>query len=511
MPFIFTPNSFKALLFTPVVLSVPLAVISTTSESCMDAADLLFKLGDVRLDRTAGELCSQAISKKTAVVKNLADDRAQEARFHRFVNNDKIDPEKLIEPIVFKTSDFCSQRKHVLLIQDTTDFRFEAANKGSRTDIGLVGHDRSIGFSAHTTLAQDAQNHECLGIADLQMMRKTEKSKLTPYERNCQRIEEKTSYRWLEAVQSVSALIDRSTMQTFVADRESDIYELYNICHELKCQYVIRSSVDRNTNVEKEPKITYRPTRQRIRQFYSLTELLNSQEILFEYEDLVPRISGSRKERIACFQVKALKTEILRTSRKGYSNDLPRTLPINCLEVKEINSSVSEPIYWRLITSHPIESIEDCKNIIGYYKARWNIEQLFRSTKKTGLKVEENQGKSYEALANIACIALISGCHTMQLVKARDPDSNCESPVELVFEKDSIPILDSLNKKYQGKTQKQMNMASHGSLTWAAWIIARMGGWKGYLSQGQPGPITMRRGLEKFAVFEQGWIAARMT
>jgi hypothetical protein len=42
----------------------------------------------------------------------------------------------------------------------------------------------------------------------------------------------------------------------------------------------------------------------------------------------------------------------------------------------------------------------------------------------------------------------------------------------------------------------------------AAWIIARLGGWKGYASERKPGPITMHHGLTRFASIATGWLAA---
>ena len=43
------------------------------------------------------------------------------------------------------------------------------------------------------------------------------------------------------------------------------------------------------------------------------------------------------------------------------------------------------------------------------------------------------------------------------------------------------------------------------SLAWAAWIVARLGGWSGYQSQRPPGIITMEKGLEKFNPLFLGW------
>jgi len=60
----------------------------------------------------------------------------------------------------------------------------------------------------------------------------------------------------------------------------------------------------------------------------------------------------------------------------------------------------------------------------------------------------------------------------------------------------------------QNKTQVQNNY-SECELSWASWVIARLGGWKGYTKQRPPGPITMKRGLDKFDLIYQGWLLAK--
>ena len=57
----------------------------------------------------------------------------------------------------------------------------------------------------------------------------------------------------------------------------------------------------------------------------------------------------------------------------------------------------------------------------------------------------------------------------------------------------------------EGKTEKQKNQLPRNQLSWAAWVIARLGGWKGYQSQPPPGPITMKRGLDKFATLLEAY------
>nr|MCS3812219.1 hypothetical protein [Mucilaginibacter sp. X4EP1] len=62
-----------------------------------------------------------------------------------------------------------------------------------------------------------------------------------------------------------------------------------------------------------------------------------------------------------------------------------------------------------------------------------------------------------------------------------------------------------MNKKLEGETDKLKNPSPANTLKWATWIIARMGGWKGYASQRKPGPIVLQKGLVKFYNVYEGW------
>jgi hypothetical protein len=61
-----------------------------------------------------------------------------------------------------------------------------------------------------------------------------------------------------------------------------------------------------------------------------------------------------------------------------------------------------------------------------------------------------------------------------------------------VFEPDDIPLLEAWCAKLEGKTERQKNPHPKGSLAYAAWVCARLGGWTGYY--GKPGPVVMLNG-----------------
>ena len=74
---------------------------------------------------------------------------------------------------------------------------------------------------------------------------------------------------------------------------------------------------------------------------------------------------------------------------------------LNDLEVKEINAvGATNPIQWRILTTHAIHNYEHAIDVISKYRLRWYIEQLFRLLKAKGFAVESSELKTGWVYAN---------------------------------------------------------------------------------------------------------------
>jgi hypothetical protein len=213
---------------------------------------------------------------------------------------------------------------------------------------------------------------------------------------------------------------------------------------------------------------------------------------------------GKRSARLAWMAVRFGRVHIRRPGNCSDPN-APEQIELFAIEVRELNPPPGEQaIIWRLLTTHTIETVAQALAVIGWYRLRWHIEQLFRTLKRQGLRIEESVVEDGEALKKLAVIALIAATITMQLVLARVADSP-GPPASRVFSQEQIEVLRALQKKLQGRTLKQQNPYPIDSLTWAGWTIARLGGWTGYRSDKSRGPITMRDGLERFNAMVDGY------
>lgn len=66
---------------------------------------------------------------------------------------------------------------------------------------------------------------------------------------------------------------------------------------------------------------------------------------------------------------------------------------MNFVEVREIDPPQGEqPVLWRLVTTEPIDTIEQIAAVIDSYRCRWIIDDFFKAL-KTGCRYQELQLK----------------------------------------------------------------------------------------------------------------------
>jgi hypothetical protein len=213
----------------------------------------------------------------------------------------------------------------------------------------------------------------------------------------------------------------------------------------------------------------------------------------------IPAAPG-RKEREAEVAVR-FSAVVLRKPSHGAAADLPASVTLTLVDVRETcKPKAGEPIHWRLLTTHAVTNVEEARRIVDLYRMRWTIEQFFRTLKTAGFDIEDTDIGEPRAMINFVAAATAAAITVMQLVQARD--GTTEQTLLQAFEPSDQPLLEALSAKLEGKTARQKNPYPKGSLAFAAWVIARLGGWTGYY--GKPGPRVMREGLDDFKRIKYG-------
>jgi len=401
-------------------------------------------------------------------VRLLGGNRAGEMQLTRFLRNRKVTVEAMTCEAFSRTARSVSGR-HVLAIQDTTSLRED-------------GSGRSL--QAHPTIAVDAESGDLLGLVHMDMLSRDGGKKKT---RSLRAFEDKESRRWLDGACAAEGLVDSGALYvTVLADRESDIYEAFAL-KPARVDMVVRASHNR---------------------------CLEDGERMFEHVSALPEAgrfeielaaTPGRSARKATLAVRFSRVEIPRPKRRGSTrNGLPASVPLHIVDVVEINPPEGvKPAHWRLLTSHEVDTFTKARWVAGLYRQRWLIEELFRTLKTRGFDIERVSVAEgpFEKLATAAMIAAVT---VLQLVRARDGTTN--RPLGDIFETDEQDAIEAICQTLEGKTDRQKNPHPKGSLAFASWVCARLGGWSGYY--GKPGPIVMLRGLHRLRAMQHGWSAA---
>lgn len=425
----------------------------------------------------------------------MSSSEADQKGAYRFLSNEKVEEKKLISAVKERSSYLCSGRD-VLVIQDTTEINLENhRNRLKRgTGIGLTGNNKDLGFFLHGSIVLDAENETMLGFSDIQLWHRQEDQE-DKEQRQYQSlpIEEKESYKWVKACIDSKEQLKEARLVTFIEDREGDIYEQFAMIPDDRTHLLIRCCRDRK--IEGSSK---------------LYEKLENQPLAGEYKiELVRDIRKGIESRVASVEIRYCRVSIAKPQKvKGAG--LPKAVEVYAVEVKEIDVAAgSTAILWRILTTHVVSNYENALSIVKKYRLRWYIEQLFRLLKEKGFRIESSELETGWAIRKLSVMTLNAALRVMQLLLAENNDRS--QPVAEVFDEGEIACLAALNKTLEGDTEKSKNKHNPTLLSWATWVIARLGGWKNYNSKRPPGPILLKKGMDRFNNIYQGWKMARAT
>lgn len=423
----------------------------------------------------------------TAVVRQLADNRTERIGIQRFFRNPNVTAKEIVHTAGVRTGEAAAGR-HVLLIQDTTEINYEAKAQRKR-NLGRVGNGTDVGLFAHPALAIDAEDGSVLGLAGATIWRRV-KTKDKNYQNLP--IEAKESHRWIATPQMACDHLGAASTVTIIADREADIYEIFTRLPNDRTHVLVRSNHDRAVVGGK-------------RLSDALAEQDKAGEIAFE----LPARPGRRKRSVR-LAVRFTRVELRQPARGADPRD-PETVSLYAVEAREIDPpSDEDAILWRLLTTHAVTTLGEATRIVEWYRLRWAIEQLFRTLKSQGIDIESSLLEDGKALEALVATALIAATMVLQLVHGRG-EAGWTLPAARVFTTADVAVLTVIIPQIEGRTEKQRNRHPEGSLAWAAWAIARLGGWGGYASERPPGPITFATGLKRFRAMAEGFALGRKT
>lgn len=430
------------------------------------------ELGDDRLRKRAQLMLAAVLKRPGASLPVAMQSVAAREAAYRFLSNRQVTLGRVLESHVESTVARARSAKKVLLVSDTTEFKFSTEREG----LGMLSSRRRNGFLGHFTLAVTADGcRRPLGVLGVETLTRAErKRKRDHFARK--KDPHRESLRWQRCAEAASHLVE-GVEAIHVMDREADIYELLAALAGAGQRFIIRSSQDRSVE---EGRLVSTVAAAAAR--FSREVKLSGRATAKAPESR--RTHPARRARIAQLAVSVTRVA-LRKATSACDPNLPASIPVNVVRVWEPDPPAGqEPVEWRLFTTEPIETQKQIETIVDNYRARWVIEEYFKAL-KTGCDFESSQLESLHNLQNLLGIYIPAAWQLLILRSvARDEP---QRPATTVLTLTQIAVLRLIK---QGKPLPTEPLVSD-----VAAAIAELGAHS--KSNGDPGWQVLGRGFEE--------------
>jgi hypothetical protein len=391
-----------------------------------------------------------------------------------------------------------------LLIEDTTAISYPTlkASKG----LGPIGESFTSGYWLHSTLAVHWEESDkpggCWPIGDrcwpiglvhqqawARSKRRPKRPKSKGRGKECNNARQlrtdRESIRWASVLADLPEKSCADAQWIYVADRESDIYEVFGKCRNAGVSMVIRAAYPRAIAKDESQDDLIPEESDLISEASDLMSAAADAPVLGQLELYL--VNHNRTARL---EVRATSLELQGPPRPGGRLE---NVGIHVVRVREIGVPEGvEPLEWTLLTDLPVTTLKECERVIRIYRVRWLIEEFHKAI-KTGLGLELSQLSDYRRLSVLGGILSVVSVHLLQLKwKARTDGDRPLSKEEQ--DEPMVKVLSQIHPA-QGKPTQG----------WMLKSMARVGGYQARKSDGPPGWLTIWRGWQTLQFLVQGY------
>ena len=408
-------------------------------------------VGDARLQKRAVDVAIGCAERPEESLAGRFEEWADLKASYRFFSNPKITHQALQQPHYVQVLEkACYSEELVLFIQDGSELLF---NSHPWTHgLGPTADSNGNGLMFHSCLVakyyDESEETKILGLGYQEAWVRPEKKSKAD--------KSKESEVWLRTLKKMGP---PKTNWVTVGDRANDIYDFLHNANRLGWKYVIRARHDRKVEIDGKETRLFSWIRQ-------LTANCTSK--------LYVKARGEEISGEVTLEITWVKTKLFP----------PGSTEVGGEEVTYIRVWCSERpgLEWLLITNLAINNKEDALKVVRIYRRRWLIEDYHKAV-KTGFRIEDTQLK--QASRILALFGMI-GVIATQLLAIREHCRLC--PATPVEEKIPVGWITLVERHLKVKLKSVRDF-------WRA--LARMGGFIGRKSDGEPGWQTIWKGCKR--------------
>jgi IS4 transposase len=443
-------------------------------------------LGDKRRNWRLRALAGRLAASPALSVGEACGSWAETMAAYRLVQTEAVTPRKILAAHQEATLARAKGRGSLLLIQDTTEFDFSAF-KTMRGTGPLSELDRR-GFFVHNRLLVTENEGLVLGHCGAQIWAREDQDHGKRARRKIRPIEEKESWRWLQGYRQACGLARCLPGQEviMVADREGDIYEIYEAAQRLlehkpqgpRAELIVRASVNRALS---DGPLLFDTVRQ--------APLLGT--CTLEIKATVQEKKGPggtrhkvvRQARTARLEVRSTRVRLRGPHRPGGAL---ADLELTAVVAREINvPEGQDPVEWILLSTLPVEDFAAAKRLLDAYRLRWLIEEFYRIV-KTGCRVEK---LSFAEAASVQVLLALYLVVAWRILFLRQLSRSAPAlPASCFFSELEWRMACIMNRKPADRAPPLNQMVI---------LIAKLGGYFGRANDPAPGAQVIWRGLVK--------------